>query len=112
MKSRNFLDRCVRGQFLQPADFYLYTEFQQTEFAEDTAQRADKIVADFSVEDAERIKTIERTTNHDVKAVEYFLKYWVARSLIASISLRQYGSTTSSRAVFSISACDRGQRDG
>ncbi len=34
----------------------------------------DKIVADFSVEDAERIKTIERTTNHDVKAVEYFLK--------------------------------------
>lgn len=28
----------------------------------------------FSVADAERIKTIERTTNHDVKAVEYFLK--------------------------------------
>ncbi|SQC42169.1 adenylosuccinate lyase [Klebsiella pneumoniae] len=38
----------------------------------------DKIVADFSVEDAERIKTIERTTNHDVKAVEYFLKEKVA----------------------------------
>jgi len=28
----------------------------------------------FSLQDAERIKTIERTTNHDVKAVEYFLK--------------------------------------
>ncbi|MBN4063847.1 adenylosuccinate lyase, partial [Cardiobacterium sp. AH-315-I02] len=28
----------------------------------------------FSLSDAERIKTIERTTNHDVKAVEYFLK--------------------------------------
>ena len=28
----------------------------------------------FNVEDAERIKAIERTTNHDVKAVEYFLK--------------------------------------
>jgi adenylosuccinate lyase len=28
----------------------------------------------FSTADAERIKTIERTTNHDVKAVEYFLK--------------------------------------
>ena len=28
----------------------------------------------FSLADAERIKTIERTTNHDVKAVEYFLK--------------------------------------
>ena len=34
----------------------------------------DSIVANFSVEDANHIKTIERTTNHDVKAVEYFLK--------------------------------------
>jgi len=34
----------------------------------------DAIVANFSEEDAARIKTIERTTNHDVKAVEYFLK--------------------------------------
>lgn len=33
-----------------------------------------QIVANFSIEDAQRIKTIERTTNHDVKAVEYFLK--------------------------------------
>lgn len=28
----------------------------------------------FSLEDAEQIKAIERTTNHDVKAVEYYLK--------------------------------------
>ncbi|MEO7295046.1 MAG: adenylosuccinate lyase, partial [Candidatus Limnocylindria bacterium] len=33
----------------------------------------DRLVADFSVDDAEAIKTIERTTNHDVKAVEYWL---------------------------------------
>lgn len=33
-----------------------------------------QIVANFSLPDAERIKQIERTTNHDVKAVEYFLK--------------------------------------
>jgi len=32
------------------------------------------LVTEFSVEDAERVKEIERTTNHDVKAVEYFLK--------------------------------------
>jgi len=32
------------------------------------------IAEKFSVEDAQRIKNIERTTNHDVKAVEYFLK--------------------------------------
>lgn len=33
-----------------------------------------KLVEKFSVEDAQEIKTTERTTNHDVKAVEYFLK--------------------------------------
>lgn len=31
-------------------------------------------LARFSLADAERVKTIERTTNHDVKAVEYFIK--------------------------------------
>jgi adenylosuccinate lyase len=34
----------------------------------------DKLVSEFSLTDAEWIKTTERTTNHDVKAVEYFLK--------------------------------------
>lgn len=34
----------------------------------------DKIFTEFSLEDAERIKAIEATTNHDVKAIEYFLK--------------------------------------
>ena len=33
-----------------------------------------EIVQNFSEEDALEIKKIERTTNHDVKAVEYFLK--------------------------------------
>lgn len=32
------------------------------------------IIANFDVQDAQRIKEIEATTNHDVKAVEYFLK--------------------------------------
>lgn len=32
------------------------------------------IVSDFQVADAQEIKDIEKTTNHDVKAVEYFLK--------------------------------------
>jgi adenylosuccinate lyase len=32
------------------------------------------IVDNFHEEDAQRVKNIERTTNHDVKAVEYFLK--------------------------------------
>ena len=33
-----------------------------------------KIYTDFSEADAQEIKTLEATTNHDVKAVEYFLK--------------------------------------
>ncbi|TSA04971.1 MAG: adenylosuccinate lyase [Methylococcus sp.] len=40
----------------------------------EAAQVLNLLVTEFSVEDAERVKEIERTTNHDVKAVEYFLK--------------------------------------
>jgi len=36
------------------------------------------IVDHFQIEDAQRVKNIERTTNHDVKAVEYFLKEKIA----------------------------------
>lgn len=43
-------------------------------FSDETNALLDAIVSDFSVEDAQRVKTIERTTNHDVKAVEYMLK--------------------------------------
>ncbi|WP_028297668.1 adenylosuccinate lyase [Olivibacter sitiensis] len=32
------------------------------------------IYANFGLEDAQRIKDVEKTTNHDVKAVEYFIK--------------------------------------
>ena len=34
----------------------------------------DDIVTKFNLEAATRVKTIEATTNHDVKAVEYYLK--------------------------------------
>ncbi|MCU4327082.1 adenylosuccinate lyase [Acinetobacter johnsonii] len=44
------------------------------DFSAETNAALDAIVADFSESDANRIKDIERTTNHDVKAVEYFLK--------------------------------------
>ena len=43
-------------------------------FSTDTNQLLEKIATEFSLSDAERIKTIESTTNHDVKAVEYFIK--------------------------------------
>lgn len=38
----------------------------------------DKVLQDFDEEDARHVKMIERTTNHDVKAIEYFLKDKVA----------------------------------
>ena len=41
---------------------------------DDACAFLDHIVADFSVTDAEQVKAIESRTNHDVKAVEYFLK--------------------------------------
>ena len=37
-------------------------------------QYLDDLVENFSLDDARRIKEIEATTNHDVKAVEYFIK--------------------------------------
>ena len=43
-------------------------------FPEDRIRDIRKIVVDFSTEDALSIKEIERITNHDVKAVEYFIK--------------------------------------
>ncbi len=44
-----------------------------------------KIYEDFSIEDAQRIKEIENVTNHDVKAVEYFLK-----EKFDTLNLQQY----------------------
>ncbi len=47
-------------------------------FSEASNQILDGIVSDFSEADAQRVKTIEKTTNHDVKAVEYLLKEKIA----------------------------------
>ncbi|EMI4295285.1 adenylosuccinate lyase, partial [Vibrio vulnificus] len=47
-------------------------------FSAEANQFLDDLATNFSEADALRIKEIERTTNHDVKAVEYFLKEKVA----------------------------------
>ena len=47
-------------------------------FSADARARLKKLLADFTEDDAQRIKDIERVTNHDVKAVEYWLKEKVA----------------------------------
>lgn len=43
-------------------------------FSDSTNALLDSIIKNFNETDAQAIKDIERTTNHDVKAVEYFLK--------------------------------------
>lgn len=42
--------------------------------SEEATHHLNRIVEEFSLDDALRVKEIERTTNHDVKAVEYLLK--------------------------------------
>ncbi|VUD56544.1 Adenylosuccinate lyase [Thalassocella blandensis] len=43
-------------------------------FSEQAQTLLNNIVSNFSIDDAQAIKDIEKTTNHDVKAVEYFIK--------------------------------------
>ena len=56
----------------------------------------DDLVEKFSVQDAERIKEIEATTNHDVKAVEYFIKEKLAGSseLTAQLEFVHFACTS------------------
>ncbi|WP_397300409.1 adenylosuccinate lyase [Nonlabens ulvanivorans] len=43
-------------------------------FPEDTQEQLRNLYSNFTDEDAQAIKDIEKVTNHDVKAVEYFIK--------------------------------------
>jgi adenylosuccinate lyase len=52
----------------------------------DEIAQLDGILANFTPEEAEKVKTIERTTNHDVKAVEYYLKEAVAGTSLDELS--------------------------
>ncbi|MGE0076292.1 MAG: adenylosuccinate lyase [Bacteroidales bacterium] len=47
---------------------------QLTNFSASNFDKLRLIISNFSEDDAQRIKQIESVTNHDVKAVEYFLK--------------------------------------
>lgn len=49
-------------------------------FSQTTQQQLNHIIESFNLEDAERIKTLEKKTRHDIKAVEYFLKEKLAKN--------------------------------
>lgn len=48
---------------------------QLKDFPKDKIEALRKVALDFTIEDGQEIKEIEATTNHDVKAVEYFIKH-------------------------------------
>ncbi len=53
---------------------------------ENEIQLLDNLVNNFTVEDAKKVKDIEKTTNHDVKAIEYYIKDEIADTSIADLS--------------------------
>jgi adenylosuccinate lyase len=53
---------------------FLLSKKKFFKLSDKAAKHLNKIKADFGLEDAQEIKQIEYTTNHDVKAVEYFIK--------------------------------------
>lgn len=59
---------------VEVAYFLFLSEKGFFKLSEKTSRNVRAIVTDFSIHDAEEIKSLESITNHDVKAVEYFLK--------------------------------------
>jgi adenylosuccinate lyase len=53
---------------------FILTDLKLDQFDFSGLANLDRICTSFSIDDANRVKEIERTTNHDVKAVEYFIK--------------------------------------
>ncbi len=53
---------------------FLIKDLKLSEIAESDIGKIEAIAYDFNIKSAQKIKEIERTTNHDVKAVEYYIK--------------------------------------
>jgi adenylosuccinate lyase len=65
-------------------------------FSSATQQQLNHIIENFNLEDAQRIKTLEKTTRHDIKAVEYFLKEKLAKNpqLVSVREFIHFGCTS------------------
>lgn len=67
----------IKYRVLIEIEYFIFLHTQNLSELSKHAIDAEKLRAiylNFSIADAEIIKTIEKTTNHDVKAVEYFIK--------------------------------------
>jgi adenylosuccinate lyase len=76
----------------------------------------DGIISGFDVAAAERVKAIEATTNHDVKAVEYYLKEKFSasgsRSLSAAAEFLHFAATSEDVNNLAYALMVKGARDG
>ncbi len=82
-------------------------------FSSETGSLLQTIIDDFSEADAQRIKTLERRTNHDVKAIEYFLKERIAgnRELEAVSEFVHFACTSEDINNLAYALMLRGSRD-
>jgi len=71
----------MKYRVLVEIEYLLFLERKKFfKFSSKTIKYLNKLAEDFGTEDAQEIKQIEYTTNHDVKAVEYFLKNELEKS--------------------------------
>ncbi|KXW55210.1 adenylosuccinate lyase [Ferrovum sp. PN-J185] len=65
-------------------------------FSQETLEELEKLVKQFSVADAEQIKAIETRTNHDVKAMEYWLRERLATNteVVAAMEFIHFACTS------------------
>lgn len=84
------------------------------EFDQAAKQRLRDIVENFCEADAAKVKEIERTTNHDVKAVEYFLKQAIAddQALVKYSEFIHFACTSEDINNLSYALMLRAARDG
>jgi adenylosuccinate lyase len=80
--------------------------------SQDELDFLNNLSADFSLEDAEQVKDLERTTRHDVKAIENFLRERLSRtSLSATVSWLHFGLTSEDLNLTSQAVALRNSRD-
>ncbi len=82
-------------------------------FSPATVRELDALASGFGVADAERIKAIEATTNHDVKAVEYWLRERLGANaeIAASAELIHFACTSEDINNLSHALMVKGGRD-
>ena len=71
----------IKYRILVEVEYFFFLEDKKLfKLSHKAKKHLKKLEEDFGLEDAQEIKQIEYTTNHDVKAVEYFLKNELEKS--------------------------------